>query len=141
VRVAPQEELFATPCDLLIPAAVENSITGQVAAGLRAKAVVPGANLAVTAEAESRLSQRGILVLPDFVAGCGSSLAMEGLFGPKEHPAPVQVLAHLEQRMAELVRRVLARSEAEGISPTAAALRICAETVPQAGRPYGDPTA
>ncbi|MHB8810277.1 MAG: Glu/Leu/Phe/Val dehydrogenase dimerization domain-containing protein [Desulfobulbaceae bacterium] len=141
VRLASREEIFDIPCDILIPAAVENSISEQVAARLRVRAVVPGANLAVTAGAELLLSGSGVLVLPDFLAGCGGSLAMDGLFGPPEPPAPAQVLAHVEQRMAEMVRRVLSRSETERISPTAAALRICAETVPQPGRPYGNPIA
>lgn len=137
MRLAAREEIFTVPSDVLIPAAVENSITEQVAAQLRVRAVVPGANLAVTAGAESLLAQKGVLVLPDFLAGCGGSLAMDGLFGPEEDPTPAQVLAHMEQRMAQMVRRVLARSETERISPTVAALRICAETVPQPGRPYG----
>ena len=141
VRLAPREEIFHVPCDILIPAAVENSISEQVAVQMRVRAVVPGANLAVAAGAEALLSQKGVLVLPDFLAGCGGSLAMEGLFGPPEPPAPEQVLAHVGRRMAEMVRRVLSRSEAERISPTAAALRICAETVTPPGRPYGNPIA
>lgn len=141
VRLAPREEIFTVPCDVLVPAAVENSITERVAAQLQVRAVVPGANLAVTAGAESLLARNGVLVLPDFLAGCGGSLAMDGLFGPKEQPAPAEILAHVEQRMAEMVRQVLSRSEAEHISPTLAALRICAETVPPPGRPYGGPIA
>jgi len=102
--------------------------------------MVPGANLAVTAEAENLLARGGALVLPDFLAGSGASLSMEGLFAPQEHPTPPQILAHVEQRMAGLVRQTLTRSTAEGITPTQAARRICAETVPQPGtRPYGNP--
>ena len=138
MRVAAREEIYRVPCDILVPAAVENTVSEQVAAGLRVKAVVPGANLAVTAGAESLLTGAGIVVLPDFLAGCGGSLAMDGLFGPQEHPAPAQVLAHVERRMTDLVRLVLARSAAERISPTVAALLICAETTPRPGaRPYG----
>lgn len=139
VRVAAREEVFRVPCDVLVPAAVENSITEQVAGELRVRAVVPGANLSVTPDAEALLHRAGILVLPDFLSGCGGSLAMEGLFGPGEHPEPAQVLVHVEQRMAELVGKVLARGAAERLSPTAAALRLCAETILPPGRPYGNP--
>jgi len=34
-------------------------------------------------------------VLPDFLAGCGGSLSMEGLFGPANHPEAEEVLADL----------------------------------------------
>jgi glutamate dehydrogenase (NAD(P)+) len=140
IKMAAREEIFQVPCAVLLPAAVERTVTEQVAGQLRVRAVVPGANLAVTPEAENLLSRKGTLVLPDFLAGCGGSLSMEGLFAPDEHPGPAQILAHVEQRMAGLVRRTLTRSMAEGITPTQAAWRICAEAVPQPGsRPYGTP--
>jgi glutamate dehydrogenase (NAD(P)+) len=100
--------------------------------------VVPGANLAVTGEADCLLYRRGIPVLPDILAGSGGSLSMEGLFAPEDHPRPDEVLAHVKTRMMELVQQVLARSRAEQISPSQAAMRICAEALPQPGtRPYG----
>lgn len=140
VTIGAREQLTRIPCDLLIPAAVESTVTGPVAAELQVEAVVPGANLAVTSEAETLLGQKGILVLPDFLTGSGGSLSMEGLFSPVEHPAPKEVLEHVARRMARLVARILTRSRAESISPTRAALAVCAETRPQPGtRPYGDP--
>lgn len=140
VRQAAREGIFDVPCDILVPAAVEGAISEQVATRLQIRAVVPGANLAVPARSEDILAQRGILVLPDFLAGCGGSLSMEGLFAPREHPAPEQVLAHVEQRMKELVRQTLARAFASGLSPTRAAWRLCAEAVPQPGtKPYDNP--
>jgi glutamate dehydrogenase (NAD(P)+) len=140
VKVAAREEIYQVPCDVLLPAAVERTITDQVAGQLRVRAVVPGANLAITPEAENLLGRGGALVLPDFLAGCGGSLSMEGLFAPLDHPTPAQILAHVEQRMAKLVRETLTRSRAEGVTPTQAAWRICTERVPQPGtRPYGSP--
>lgn len=107
VRVADREEIFSVACDVLIPAAVENTITENVAGQLQVRAVVPGANLAVTEKADHVLHQRKIPVLPDLLAGSGGSLSMEGLFGPKEHPGPEEVLTHVEQRMAKLVRQIV----------------------------------
>lgn len=139
VRVTARDEICITPCDILIPAAVEGTITGQVAEQLQVKAVVPGANLAVTAEADHLLYQRGIMVLPDLLSGSGGSLSMEGLFAPKDHPDPAMVLNHVENRMRQMVKQILARSLAEQISPAQAALRTCGEIVPRPGtRPYGD---
>ncbi len=140
VRVAGREEIFDVPCDILVPAARENAVTEEVASRLQVRAVVPGANLAITAEADDLLHQRGIIALPDLLAGSGGSLSMEGLFGPDELPAPEEVLAHVEQRMTGLVKQILSRSSAENISPARAALRTCAEIIPQPGtRAYGNP--
>lgn len=139
IRVASREEIFNIPCDVLIPAALENTITENVAGQLQVRAVVPGANLAVTDEADNLLYQRGITVLPDLLAGSGGSLSMEGLFSPHDHPGPAAVLAHVEQRMTKLVKQTLDRSMAESISPARAALRICSEAVsPPDTKPYGD---
>ena len=140
VRMAGREEVCRVPCDVLVPAAVEGTITGEVAGKLQVRAVVPGANLAVTPEADTILYRRGIIVLPDLLAGSGGSLSMEGLFAPEEHPQPVEVLAHVEQRMARLVNLTLARSRQGNMRPAGAARSICAEAVPQPGtRPYGTP--
>jgi glutamate dehydrogenase (NAD(P)+) len=139
VRVTGREEIYRVPCDILVPAAVENAVTEQVAGLLEVKALVPGANLAVTAGGEDLLYRRGIVALPDFLAGSGGSLSMEGLFAPADHPGPAEVLAHVGQRMDRAVKQILARSRLEKISPTRAALKICGEKLPQPGaRPYGE---
>jgi len=136
-REGAPDAIYDIDCDIFIPAAVENAITPEVAARLRTAAVVPGANLAVTPEGEAVLLGRGIVVLPDFLAGCGGSLSMEGLFGPASHPGPEAVLAHVRRKMASLVAGVLSRSMELHISPTEAALQICdeAETTGN-GKPY-----
>ena len=139
VTVTSREAIYNIPCDALVPAAVENTIVEEVVGNLNVKAVVPGANLAVTAEAENLLSQKGVLVLPDLLTGSGGSLSMEGLFAPKNTPSPDEVLGHVEQRMSELVAQTISRSKIEKITPTEAALRMCSEITPQPGtRPYGD---
>jgi len=131
------DAIYEVVCDIFIPAAVENAITPEVAARLQTAAVVPGANLAVPPESESILHDRGIVVLPDFLAGCGGSISMEGLFGPKSHPEPEAVLAHVRKRMTSLVAKVLARSRELHISPTAAALQYCDEAIILGdGKPY-----
>jgi glutamate dehydrogenase (NAD(P)+) len=138
--IKPSREITQIECDVLVPAAVENAIPPGVALELNAKAVVPGANLAVPRESEKLLYERSILVLPDFLAGCGGSLSMEGLYGPTEHPEPEAVLAHVEKKMSEIVAKILTRSSSERINPSAAALKYCAEAACHPGtRPYGDP--
>jgi glutamate dehydrogenase (NAD(P)+) len=60
--------LFALEVDILIPAALENQITAENAATIRARVVVEGANGPTTPDAHRQLHERGILVIPDILA-------------------------------------------------------------------------
>lgn len=121
----PNSTIFDTECDILLLAAIENAVTVANANRLKCKAVVPGANLAVTKEAEKLLNQKGIIVLPCFLAGCGGSLSMNGLFGPAEDPSPKEVLGFIERRMGEIVTHILQESARSKTTPTETAEHIC----------------
>ncbi len=64
---------IAEDVDILIPAALENQVTGETARriGKRVKVVVEGANGPTTPEADAILKERGIFVIPDFLANAG----------------------------------------------------------------------
>ena len=64
-------ELLELPCDILIPAAIQNQITEKNAAALRCKMMVEGANGPTTLEADAILADRDILVVPDILANAG----------------------------------------------------------------------
>ena len=65
------EELLEQECDILVPAAVSNQITTKNAQNIRAKIVVEAANGPTTIEGTRILSDRGILLVPDVLAGSG----------------------------------------------------------------------
>ena len=64
-------ELLESPCDILVPAAIENQITAANAHQVQAKIVVEAANGPTTLEATKILSERGILLVPDVLANAG----------------------------------------------------------------------
>jgi glutamate dehydrogenase (NAD(P)+) len=64
-------ELLELPCDVLIPAALENQLTGRNAANIKASLIVEAANGPTTPEAERIFNQRGIVVVPDVLANAG----------------------------------------------------------------------
>ena len=58
-------------CDVLIPAAMENTIDAAVAPHVQARIVVEGANGPTTPEADRVLVDRGITLVPDILANAG----------------------------------------------------------------------
>jgi len=64
-------KLFALDVDVLVPAALENQITGQNAGSIKAKVIAEGANGPTTPDAHQILHDRGIFVIPDILANAG----------------------------------------------------------------------
>lgn len=65
------QELLELDCDVLVPAAIEDQITSENAARIRAKIVVEAANGPTTLEGTRILTERGILLIPDVLASSG----------------------------------------------------------------------
>ncbi|MCX6290492.1 MAG: Glu/Leu/Phe/Val dehydrogenase [Bacteroidetes bacterium] len=64
-------ELLEADCDILIPAALENQITGENAPRIKAKMIAEGANGPVTKEAEEILVKKNVLIIPDLYLNAG----------------------------------------------------------------------
>jgi glutamate dehydrogenase (NAD(P)+) len=58
-------------CDVLIPAALENQLTGANAPRIKARLVLEAANGPTTPEAEEILRRKGTLIIPDLYANAG----------------------------------------------------------------------
>lgn len=69
--VISNEELLELPVDILIPAALENVITGKNAKKIKAKIIFEMANGPTNAEADELLSKKGVMVVPDVLCNSG----------------------------------------------------------------------
>jgi glutamate dehydrogenase len=72
-EVLPGEAWLEQDVEILIPAAMENQITGDNVSriSLKVKVIAEGANGPTTPEADAQIQKRGILLIPDFLANAG----------------------------------------------------------------------
>ncbi len=64
-------DLLTSNVDVLVPAALQNVITEEVAVKIKAKLIIEGANGPTVAEADHILQEKGIIVVPDILANSG----------------------------------------------------------------------
>ncbi len=122
-RELPREEWLSIDCDVLIPAAIGDALTAGNSEQVRAKVVVEGANFPTTEEAQRLLHDRGVLVVPDFVANSGANSwfwwVLLGELGPEVDAQGSYEL--VRERVRGAVLELLARAEQDRITPREAA--------------------
>ena len=72
-EVLPGDAWIEQNVDILIPSALENQVTGETSAKIkdRVRVIAEGANGPTTPEADKVIQERGIFVIPDFLANAG----------------------------------------------------------------------
>lgn len=64
-------DILTCKCDVLVPAALQNVITEEIAHNIQAKLIVEGANGPTMPEADHVLNDKKIIVVPDILANSG----------------------------------------------------------------------
>lgn len=101
-------EILETPCDVLVPAALQGQITRENASKVQAKMVVEGANGPTTPDGDAILHDRGILLVPDVLANAGGVTV--SYF---EWVQDIQSFFWSEDEVNERLGRILKRAFAE----------------------------
>jgi glutamate dehydrogenase (NAD(P)+) len=116
-------------CDIWIPAARPDVVREDNAARLRTKLMLQGANIPCTAGAEELLHERGVLIVPDFIANAGGVIC-----AAMEYRGATQTAAF--EAIAEKVRAntaaVLSDAKNKGVPPRQAAVDLAARRVREA---------
>ncbi|MBE9180903.1 Glu/Leu/Phe/Val dehydrogenase [Oculatella sp. LEGE 06141] len=128
-------DLLALPCDVLIPAALENQITADNVDQVQASIIAEAANGPVTLEADRALESRGVMVLPDILANAGGVVVsylewVQGLsyvFWNEE-----RVNQEMEGLMVQAFQQVMKQSTARQVSLRLAAYTLGVGRVAQA---------
>ncbi|HWC05133.1 MAG TPA: Glu/Leu/Phe/Val dehydrogenase [Methylomirabilota bacterium] len=133
-------ELLGLPCDVLVPAALGGQITERNADRVRAKIIVEGANGPTNPEADSMLSDRGILVIPDILANAGGVIVsyFEWVQGLQYHFwRESEINSRLQEIMTRAFNQVNATAKRERVDLRTAALMVGIGRVAEAFRIRG----
>jgi len=136
----PGEDLIGVECEVLAPAALEESIRRDNAERVRANLVLEIANHPTTPEGDRLLHERGIWVIPDILGSAGGVTVsylewVQNL--QRERWAEDRVNGRLKDLMESATDLVLARADESAITHRAAAYEIAVERVAEAGRARG----
>ncbi len=135
--ILPGDEWLKQEVDILIPAALENAITGENVNDIskKVKMIAEGANGPTTPEADRILHERGIIVIPDFLANAGGvacSYFEQVQSNTNYYWSKDEVIGKLDTKMTDAYYAVMELSKRNSISLRDAAYMIAISRVAEA---------
>jgi len=125
----PLADWLSIPAEIIVPAAVPDCIRADNCDQVTARLIVEAANIPTTEEAQARLHERGVIVIPDFVANSGANSwwwwTLSGVIGASADES----FARVRQAMQDTVGRLLELSRDEHLTPREAAGHIAEENL------------
>lgn len=134
-QVISNSEMLELPCDILVPAALENQITSENAPRIKARLIGEAANGPITPDADVVLYDNGVFVVPDILANAGGVTVsyFEWVQGLQEFFwMEREVNAQLERVMTSSFQMVLRIAQERNVSMRTAAYLLSVERVAQA---------
>ena len=121
-----RDAVIDVDCEIWVPAARPDVITGQNVERLNTRIVAQGANIPLSIDAEAALHARDVICLPDFIANAGGVIcaAME-YHGVGEAAAFEAIAGRISRNTTEM----LERSRADGVIPRQSAYAMAVERV------------
>jgi glutamate dehydrogenase (NAD(P)+) len=126
---ADRDAILDVDCEIWIPAARPDVVTAANVDRLSTRLVLQGANIPFTLDAERILSERGVLVVPDFIANAGGVICAAVEYHGGDEP---QALETIETKVRANVEEVLTRARSSGKGPRDAAIAMAEERVRRA---------
>ena len=116
-------------CDIWIPAARPDVIRKDNVDRLKTKLVPQGANIPFTLEAERILHEKGVLIIPDFIANAGGVICASVEY---HGGTQTQAFATIVEKIRTNTEQVLAHVKKSGLLPRHVALALAEERVRRA---------
>jgi len=119
-------QIFGLPVDVLIPAAVTDSVNEKNKNEIKAKIIVEGSNIPMRESIEEEFFRRGVLVVPDFVANAGGVISSYAEYRGYSHEKMFKLV---ERKIKNTATAVLNQSLKEKRSPRKVAMEIAVKKV------------
>lgn len=133
-------ELLELPVEILIPAAIENQLTGQNADRVKAKIVAELANGPTTPEADNILNDKGVYIIPDFLCNAGGVIVSYFEMvqnGYQFYWDEAMVTERLDRKITTAFQAVDAMSQSKKVDTRVAAYLVAVDRVAEAVRLRG----
>jgi glutamate dehydrogenase/leucine dehydrogenase len=125
----PRDAIIGVDCDILVPAARPDVIRADNQAAVKARLIVPGANIGVTERAEQMLHQRGVLCIPDFIANAGGVICAAVEYGGGTENQAFQII---DEKVRGNTSETLERMHGGKVLPREAAVQMARERIASA---------
>ena len=132
-----RSEVLETPCDILVPAALEGQVTAANAPLLDCSLVFEAANGPLTPEADEILAERGIEVIPDVLVNAGGVTVsyFEWVQDQQKYSwQGEEIVERLRLQLQEALGRVIEARDGYGVDWRTAAQAVAIERVAEATR-------
>jgi len=118
--------LFELPVDILVPAALPDSINKNNVNNIKAKVIVEAANIPAMPEIEEILHKRGVLVVPDIIANAGGVISSYAEYMGKN---PDEMFGIVKEKIRKNTKLVLDAAAKQGVKPRDAAMQTAVQRV------------
>jgi len=133
-------ELLEVDCDILLPASIQTQITANNATQIKAQVIVEAANAPTTSDADAILHDRGVMVIPDFLANSAGVVVsyfewvqdLQSFFWSED-----EVIHNLQMIMTRALDEVFAQADEQKIDVRSSAMKIAVDRVAQAHKIRG----
>lgn len=128
-QILKNEELFLLDVDIIIPAALPDVINKENVDKIKAKLIVEGANIPATPDIERVLHEKGVLVVPDFVANAGGVISS---YAEYKGMNPQHMFDLVKKKITVNTRKVLKYAKKHKMVPRDAAMELAIKRIKKA---------
>jgi glutamate dehydrogenase (NAD(P)+) len=122
----PRDDILSIDCDILVPCAIGDVINMSTWDSIKAKYIVEGANNSTNPRAEELLYQKGVIIIPDFLANAGGVI---GSYVEYKRGNEAEAFSMIESKIKKNTKVVLEQALDRGLSPRVIAKEIAQQRV------------
>ncbi len=122
----PRDDILSIDCDILVPCAIGDVINLDTWDSIKARYIVEGANNSTSSRAEELLYQKGVIIIPDFLANAGGVI---GSYVEHKRGNEAEAFSMIESKITRNTKLVMEQALDRGLIPRVVAKEIAQQRV------------